>query len=248
MTDHDWDEPTKAHMKKAYNPPLDVPREAMWEEIASRLPGPSTTSESEDQNDVLSLAQHREGRVGLASGAPSHWRRNTLLAAAAGVVLWLGFGLGRVTQPGVGPEPAGTELAQAPPEAGTPAPASAGQGAAQFATTRHLQATRSLLTAVGSEAEAGAIDPNVASLATMLLTQTRLMLDSSAGRDVEVVRLLEDLELILVQVVHASKAGASGDSEVGRMELQQLTQGLEDNEVLPRIQELLPPVMAGAAD
>lgn len=173
---------------------------------------------------------------------PHYWRRNTLIAAAAGLVLWIGFGLGRATTTETGPTPPTPQVAE------VPEPTRANGDAARFAATRHLAATRTLLTTVGSNAESGSLDPNVSSLATLLLTQTRLILDSSAGRSPEMTLLLEDLELILIQVVHASNAGAGSDTEVGRMELQQLTRGLQDNDVLPRIQQLLPPVMAGVAD
>lgn len=237
MTDQGWEQAGE-RIGEAYNPPPEVPREAMWAQIEDQLPKPS------ESDDVVSLAAHRASKD--SNGAvriPNYWRRNTLIAAAAGLVLWVGFGLGRATTPEAGP------TAPIPQVAEVTAPARANNDdVARFAATRHLAATRTLLTTVGSNVESGSLDPNVASLATLLLTQTRLMLDSPAGREAEMTLLLEDLELILIQVVHASNAGAGSDTDVSRMELQQLTQGLQDNDVLPRIQQLLPPVMAGAAD
>ncbi len=231
MTDQGWDR-VKDQIGEAYNVPPEAPRDAMWAHIEGQIGSSQTRSARSDDSfaDVTPL-RNRFAR---------HWRLGTVVAAAASAVLWVGFGLGRATHPAlVDSDPIPT-LAEAAPSQVNPI--------VRVAATRHLAATQSLLTTVGSEAAMGALDPNVAAWASRLLTDTRLMLDSSIAGQGDIRALLEDLELILVQVVHASNAGAGADADVGKMELQQLTQGMQDNDVLPRIQELLPPVMAGAAD
>jgi len=212
---------TRKEIGDVYNVPPEVPRASMWEAIRPRLA-------------VDAVSENAKVRPA--------WQWGTLAAAAAGVVLLIGFGLGRVAQP------AGPEVTPPLSVAERPAEPSGATSLVRVAAIRHLAATQTLLFEVGTEAESGAIDPNIATWATQLLTDTRLMLDSSLGDQGDMRALLEDLELILVQVVHASKAGAGLDAEVGRMELQQLTRGMQDNDVLPRIQQLLPPVAAGAVD
>lgn len=225
MTDN-WDK-AKEQIAEAYHNPPEVPRDEMWQAIEGRLEQPEV--------EVHSLEAHRRRRPA--------WGWGTMAAAAAGLVLWAGFGLGRATAPA---GDAGDQETM-PPVAEAPAVAPQRDSRVRLAATRHLVATRTLLGQVGSGVAAGSINDEVGTWARQLLTDTRLMLDSPAGEQDELRTLLEDLELILVQVVHASNAGKQGDAGVGRMEMQQLTQGLRDNDVLPRIQRMLPPVM-GAAD
>lgn len=238
MSDQDW-EKARARIESSYNTPPEVPREAMWEAIAGQL-GSEEADSADQQADVVPLRR--------AAPARPAWQWGTFAAMAAGITLWIGFGLGRATTAGptaeIGvAEESPAEVLDVPVQ--NPA-ASRAAGVVRMAASRHLAATQTLLAQVGSGVEAGSLDPNVATWANQLLTDTRLMLDSPVGQQGDLRSLLEDLELILVQVVHASRAGTDGNT--GEVELQQLTQGLQDNDVLPRIQELLPPVMAGAAD
>lgn len=241
MSDQDW-ETARKRIEASYNTPPEVPREAMWEAISGQL-GSDEVDTADQEADVVPL--HRTAPPRPARPA---WQWGTFAAMAAGITLWIGFGLGRATTAGPTAE---IDVAEESPAevldlpAQNPA-ASRAAGVVRMAASRHLAATQTLLAEVGSGVEAGSLDPNVATWATQLLTDTRLMLDSPVGQQGDLRSLLEDLELILVQVVHASRAGADGDT--GKVELEQLNQGLQDNDVLPRIQELLPPVMAGAAD
>jgi len=65
------------------------------------------------------------------------------------------------------------------------------------------------------------------------------------GDDPEMEGLLEDLELVLVQIVGAAELGSGQDARM-RTELSLAMRGLEEGEVLPRIQAALPNEMAGA--
>ncbi len=84
----------------------------------------------------------------------------------------------------------------------------------------------------------------MASWAEDLLAQTRLLLDRPDGVDPEVRDLLLDLELVLVQVVGV--AGAEEDDTRTRTEVELTLRSLDEGEVLPRIQAVLPQTMAGA--
>jgi len=75
-----------------------------------------------------------------------------------------------------------------------------------------------------------------------LLTDTRFMLDGRTDLDTDMRALLEDLEMVLIQVVHAGHSAEGGNADRERLEVQELTQGLEDNEVLSRIRRMLPAV------
>jgi len=81
-------------------------------------------------------------------------------------------------------------------------------GAAPYraATAQHLAQVEALLTAFRADGSTGVEAPPDAAWARDLLTTTRLLLDSPAARDPERQRLLEDLELVLVQIVQLPRA------------------------------------------
>ena len=108
----------------------------------------------------------------------------------------------------------------------------------------HFDRTESLLTMVRTDARAGRIDPATADWASGLLTQTRLLLDASDGRQQEMGDLLLDLELVLIQIVGVAETGAMDEARA-RTELELALRSLEEGEVLSRIQAALP-MQAGA--
>ena len=207
-------------IRAEYNPPPETPRDAMWEEISSRVRDEGST---------------REPTPGLP------WRRwlPSLAAAAVGLLV-LGYGLGRMSSPHGAPM-AGVEPGEpaAVPEA-TPTTRSA----YRFAAARHLAESGSFLGRLRSDVAGGEVPEDAAEWARGLLTETRLILDSPGLDDGDVRQLLEDLELLLVQVVHASGTQRSDRPELRELELQQLSRGLNQNDLLPRIQRLVPPVLA----
>lgn len=114
-----------------------------------------------------------------------------------------------------------------PPPSGTVAPQTA--AAYDRTTARYLGQTAALLIALPTEARAGrAADHRVVGRAAELLTTTRLLLDSPAATDPKARALLEDLELVLAQVARIA-------SERGGVELELITQALEQRDLLPRI-------------
>ena len=247
MTDSRWDQALE-RIREEYHAPPETPREEMWGAIEQTLVGAELDGQAGGGD-----APDREVRRTLGRPGPLSF----VAAAAAVALLWAGFGLGRasVQTPATArtaeAEP-GPGIVQGSPASGDAAtltatgPASAGApvNAYGFAAARLLSTTGTFLTQVEDRAAQGTMPDNAGRWAKGLLTQTRLMLDAPAGDEAGLRTLLEDLELILMQVVALSQAQDDGDSDVGGFELEQLTNGLRNGDVLPRIQRMLPPMRA----
>jgi len=166
-------------------------------------------------------------------------------SVAAAALLVMGVGIGRVSSPGVVPEVA--VVAPDGAEASSPAPGgetrdlARSQAAFRFAAVSHLLNSESLLTMVRNDAEAGRYDAAVGGWAGELLTETRLLMDSPAGADPAIGDLLEDLELILVQLARMSTDGTADRS---KDEMDLIARGMDQQEMLLRIQAVVP---AGSA-
>jgi len=124
----------------------------------------------------------------------------------------------------------------AAPEPAREAPSTvrdAGPNPAAYATaTRaHLSRSESFLTGVRVDLTAGSTDAEFEAWARSLLSRTRLLLASPAGRDPDTRRLLEDLELMLAQVVIT--AATSDPAEV-----RLLDEGLDDGDLLRRLRSV----------
>lgn len=114
-------------------------------------------------------------------------------------------------------------------------------GAYTIASDRHLQAVQVLLTSFNTEAADTRSDSIVATWARGLLTNTRLLLDSPAARDPQRARLLQDLEVILVQLVQRSPGAAAADrSDVERT--------LEKTQIISRLRSALPAGLPSGTD
>ncbi len=96
--------------------------------------------------------------------------------------------------------------------------------------SRYLTQTTVLLASLPSDRAAAESDTAVATRAGELLTQTHLLLDSKAGSDPTLHRLLEDLELVLAQV--ARLRGQRNGTD-----LQLIHQTLTAHDVLPRVHD-----------
>ena len=215
-----WDE-----VRDTYNVPPETPRAEMWRAISERM------SESDADRGVIDIDSRRgsaEPQVGARSNRVTGW------AVAAAAVLVLGMGIGRMTAPGGVVTAPGTVPRVVPADA-----------AIALAAQEHLGRTESLLTMVRADARDGRVDPATAGWARELLAQTRLLLDVQRGEDPAVNDLLLDLELILIQIAGAAETG-SMDEARARTELELTLRSLEEGEVLPRIQAVLPAGMAGA--
>jgi hypothetical protein len=199
-------------LREEYNPPPETPREEMWSAIQDRLAPRS--------GKVVSLEEARRAR----SLGP---RRAFTWALGAAALVVLGLGLGRITAPGSGPGPKEAAVVSQNPDV------------LRAAAVDHLLQTESLLTMVRADARTGSVAPGMGSWARGLLTQTRLLMDAHRDSDPAMTELLEDLELVLVQIVGATGASEDDPTRV-QAELNLALGGLDDSEVLPRIQAVIP--------
>ena len=83
-----------------------------------------------------------------------------------------------------------------------------------LATVRHFTAVEALLTSFQVSPHDARGDAQMASWARALLSQTRLLLDSPAAADPPRQKLLQDLELVLVQMTQLSPADNAIDREM----------------------------------
>ncbi|MEK9500451.1 hypothetical protein WI372_05640 [Gemmatimonadota bacterium DH-20] len=201
--------------RTTYHPPGDTPREEMWEAISARI--------SAEPRSIHSAPSRRLG--GWIS-----------LAAAAGVALMLGVGLGRWSMPDAAPPNSAEPPARAAADAARP---TEGGAAVRLATARHLNDADALLSFVSVDASGGRADRDVGVWGRQLLTETRLLLDSSVGGDPAVRRVLEDLEIVLAQI---ALLGSDVDPARARSELDLIAEGLRNNGVRGRIHSVLPSV------
>ncbi|MFN2564609.1 MAG: hypothetical protein ABR499_06295 [Gemmatimonadaceae bacterium] len=158
----------------------------------------------------------RGARLAVRGARPAWWMG---IAAA----LLVGVGIGRMTSPRATTTGRGdmSRTAQRTPR-------TADTTSYDRATARYLGQTAALLIALPAEARAGRTDYRFIARAADLLTTTRLLLDSPAAADPKVRALLEDVELVLAQV-------AQLEAERGRVELELITQALEQRDLLPRL-------------
>jgi hypothetical protein len=153
-------------------------------------------------------------------------------AVAAAAVLILGIGIGRWSahQPAAGDD--ATTVATA--DSASPAPSDLGY---QIAATQYLSHTEAFLTSFRADAGShrGANSARFSRQARDLLSTTRLMLDSPAGKDQRLRSLLEDLELLLVQIsqIDAAHDGGGHDTDL-------ITQGMNQSNVLPKLRSAIP--------
>jgi len=152
------------------------------------------------------------------------WRWGLGMAA----VLLLGIAIGRWIRP--------AQQTAAPAQASNAAGARSDLGY-RLAAAQYLTRTETLLTGFRADARAGQLDSQFVAQARDLLSSTRLLLDSPAGRDARLKSLLEDLELVLAQIALLPAVRDSADVEL-------ITQGMDQSSVLTRLRTANP---AGSA-
>jgi hypothetical protein len=218
-------DPTLLEAARDYNaPPATVPREAMWSAIQAARAG-AARPDARSATDTIP--------IGTRSRRGWSWRSPWPVAIAAGIVLAAGIAIGRWTHP-----PASPTIAVAPPQV-TRAPGGSAptDGAAyQVAVAHDLTQAEALLTAYRSEHQPSIEHrgrAEVASWARDVLSNTRLLLDSPAAADPKQRRLLEDLELVLVQMVELAPEGSG-------TERQMIDSTLEHDHVLSRLRYAVP--------
>ncbi len=112
--------------------------------------------------------------------------------------------------------------------------AGASSGPYAQAATDQLSRAEALLTAYGASAPNAGVDKQLSAWARDVLTNTRLLLDSPAADDPARQRLLQDLELVLVQMVQRSPTAGAGE------ERSHIDRSLERTQMLSRLRSALP--------
>jgi len=109
----------------------------------------------------------------------------------------------------------------APPAPRTRSEPFNGNGASmayRLAVVEHLAGTEAMLTSFRAAAKRGEVDAQITSWARNLLTTTRLLQASAAQDDPTMKRLLDDLELVLVQIAQYTSAGTHHAEELELIE------------------------------
>jgi len=200
---------------KDYNAPPATPKAELWERIAAarKANGPATAR----RDDVLPL------RRGFRPTA----RPTLRVALGIAALLALGVAVGRITAPG---QPVLTPAAPAPTLGATPGrEAPRGELAEQLATVQHLGQAESFLTELNTGKAAQDLVPQ----AQDLLSTTRLLLDSKRLTDDRTRKLLEDLELVLVQI-------ATLDPKDRREDLGFIADGMAQSHLRTRLRNAIP--------
>jgi len=222
-----------------YNAPGDVPRDAMWARIA---------------------AARRQARV-----APPPRNRVWLWSSAgmaAALLIATGISIGRRMErsstTGVSTvasrdttsrrdsAPAAvrpSEVSAASPSASLatrPEPARDTTGpdktlAYQLVVLQHLAGTEAMITTFRASARNGEADAQVGKWARDLLGTTRLLEASQAAQDPVMKRLLEDLELVIVQIVQYTNRGTNDPEELDLIE-----QSIKKRGVITKLRGTLP--------
>lgn len=195
-----------------WEPVPEPPREAMWAHIDAARRGHAAGRTGN------SRSVRQDGRRGTRSFVTRH-RRGIGVAIGLAATLALGIGIGR-----------SSALLRPSGSATVTAAAAAATDAAlpyRIAAVEHLGRTEVLLTSLPASSTGGDA-AEVAAWAGDLLNHTRLLLDSPAGDDPELGRLLGDLELLLAQVA-ALSTGRGAD------EIELIRDGMNHNDVMLRL-------------
>jgi hypothetical protein len=216
MSDEKFEEFLQREVPAYNTPPTDVPRDEMWDAIVS----------------VRAAGAHQSRAAGASRRYPGSY-----VAAGLAAALVLGVAIGKFAWPSseseaAAPAPATSRVATVADSA--PGADRGGDASYALATTQHLSRAEALLTAYSATQADAALDAQLTRWAREMLSGTRLLLDSPAGRDPVRRRLLEDLELVLVQM--AQRAPSPGD----RTERAHIDRSLDRTQMLPRLRSTLP--------
>lgn len=230
---------------------VDVPRDMMWARIARArtMAGlPDMVSHDMVSHDMVSHdASSKDARSGAdtadvhvlplpvvtslatpVSTSLSPWSRWPRKVAGLAAMLVAGVAIGRFGLPSDGtgtPSGADTSVVAAADAAGARR-----DDPAHLAMHEHLVRTVSLLATVG-DSGAPSAEANLAPLAKELLSTTRVLLDQPQLRDERTRRLLEDLELVLVQVIQAR--GSAPETQRAPQET------LQETDLLTRVRAIV---------
>ena len=101
------------------------------------------------------------------------------------------------------------------------------------AASQHMTEAEAMLTAFKGDLSQGRMDSEIALWGKDLLANTRLLLNSPAANDPARRKLLQDLELVLVQIVQLSPKASARDRDL-------IKGALTDDQVLMRLRTAIP--------
>jgi hypothetical protein len=191
------------HAARDYNVPPPTPRAEIWQRI-------------EAERRPMAVTPIRRA---------SPWR----LPLAVAALLAIGVAIGRITSSSGGSGTPASLPAAAPGGRAAALRTLRGNVATMMVTSDHLSHVESFLTDFNTQAPA----EDFSTQAIDLLTTTRLLLDSKRLTDAGTRRLLEDLELVLVQI-------ATFDPKDRREELGFIADGLARNHLRTRLRNTIP--------
>lgn len=199
------------------NRPTATPRADMWKAIEAAA---RTSSDAQ------------AGRVPGVTPLRKHWRLMSLIAAALLIGVAVDrWSLRRMQEQHVATVTPSPAPAPAHPDSADP------NGLYRLAAAQTLTQAEALLVAYRASDAPGRDPESVKQLGSwgrQVLTSTRLLLDSPAGRDPRLRTLLDDLELVLVQIIR--HAGAPLDTTDRAL----IDRALQDRKLLPRIRTAVP--------
>lgn len=234
----------------SYNEPPPVPRDRMWDAIESARFGNPVTAIGAARNRATRWLVAATGiaavlMAGVLIGRYS--RGESTLAATASSAQ-----TGDPKAPTVVDEPQSTESGVEPSRLRIATPGRAGRdgrsriGARDFsgddaayrvAVMEHLTRTEVLLTSFQSQArtrgDSRVVDAQFAALSRDLLGTTRLMLATHRNDDPTMTRLLEDLELVLMQISQYAAGGRPIDLDAA-------TQSIDKRNVITKLRSTIP--------
>jgi hypothetical protein len=219
MTDRMNDEKFEEFLRseaRAYNaPPATAPRDEMFAAITARRKLEAGSRMTEDR------------------GPRTETRVRTLRFA------WIGMAATLILGVAIG------KFALTRDNAAAPAPVAASNGARarvghtdtlsySRAANAELARAEALLTAYSASNANAAVDKQLSGWARDILSNTRLLLDSPAAADPGRRKLLQDLELVLVQMVQRSPEAGANDERA------HIDRSLDRTQMLTRLRSTLP--------
>jgi hypothetical protein len=201
------------NLARSINEPPAVPREEIWARVQSARADRRTDSPTDRQVIPITVRQSNRPTV----------RRIAAWAASIAAILLIGIALGRnsvTNSPVTGPS-----TISALPDSTLPREKKT--AAYTMAAVQHLTRVETFLTTLRT-----APGQQFSGQARELLTSTRLLMDAKE-MDPRLRKLMADLEDILVQIVQYDVNGTREDLDL-------ITDGLEERQVLPRLHSAIP--------
>jgi hypothetical protein len=206
MSDEKFEEFLQREAQSYNVPPANVPRDELFAAISAARAAASTTE---------------------------HQARTTTSPRFVSRTAWLGMAATLLIGVAIGKFALHNESA---PQVATVPVSAADTANHSYTTAANAQLVRAeaLLTAYGASGANPAMDKQLSSWARDILSNTRLLIDSPAADDPARLKLLQDLELVLVQMVQRSPtAGASEERS-------HIERSIERTQMIPRLRSALP--------